>query len=190
MKAKPPDVRRIGSDPDALEAFYIEHVADIRRFIARRTSDPFHAADLTADVFLAAIEACEGYDPRRGRPGAWLVGIARNVLLADGRRRAREVQVVARVSGRALLTEDAVSRAEEIIDGQRAARDLLTGLDDLPAGERAVLELVAFDGLTVTEAAEVLGVQPGTARVRLHRARHHIREIANTPAVAHLEEIR
>jgi RNA polymerase sigma-70 factor (ECF subfamily) len=48
-------------------------------------------------------------------------------------------------------------------------------MDRLPEGERAVLELVALDELTVAEAAAATGVRPVTARVRLHRARGKLR---------------
>jgi DNA-directed RNA polymerase specialized sigma24 family protein len=47
--------------------------------------------------------------------------------------------------------------------------------DPYLAGERAVLELVALDELSVTQAAAVLGLRPVTARVRLHRARGALR---------------
>jgi DNA-directed RNA polymerase specialized sigma24 family protein len=50
------------------------------------------------------------------------------------------------------------------------------GLARLPAGERAVMELVALDGLTPTEAAEALGILPPAARMRLARARRRLRE--------------
>ena len=46
---------------------------------------------------------------------------------------------------------------------------------------RYILELVAVDELTVTDAAVALGVKPGTARVRLHRARRRLARLA--PAV-------
>ena len=45
------NVTTIGTDPDALESFYREHVWAVQRFVARRVSDPHVAADLTADVF-------------------------------------------------------------------------------------------------------------------------------------------
>lgn len=48
-------------------------------------------------------------------------------------------------------------------------------MDGLPEAERAVLELVAIDELTVAEAAAAAGVRPVTARVRLHRARCKLR---------------
>jgi RNA polymerase sigma-70 factor (ECF subfamily) len=48
-------------------------------------------------------------------------------------------------------------------------------MDCLPEAERAVLELVAIDELTVAEAAAAVGVRSGTARVRLHRARRKLR---------------
>ena len=64
----------IGTDPDALEAFYREHVEAVQRFVARRVSDPHLAADLTADVFLEAIESAAGYRSDLGPPRAWLFG--------------------------------------------------------------------------------------------------------------------
>jgi DNA-directed RNA polymerase specialized sigma24 family protein len=56
------------------------------RFVARRVADPYTAADLTADVFLAVIGSVHTYRPGKGSPVAWLYGIARNVIAADRRR--------------------------------------------------------------------------------------------------------
>jgi RNA polymerase sigma factor (sigma-70 family) len=161
----------IGHDPQAFESFYRAYVDDVLRFIARRVNDPHLAADLTADVFLAAIQAAPRYRAARGAPRAWLLGIARNVVSGERRRAAREQRAFARVEGRRLLGEDDVERLQQRIDAAREARTLYDALDQLPDSERAVLELVALDGLTVTEAAAALDIRSATARVRLHRAR-------------------
>jgi RNA polymerase sigma-70 factor (ECF subfamily) len=166
----------IGHDPLAFESFYRAHVEDVLRFIVRRVSDPHLAADLTADVFLAAIQAAPRYRAARGAPRAWLFGIARNVVSGEQRRATRERRAFARVEGRRLLGEDDVERLQERIDAAREARALYDALDLLSDGERAVLELVALDELTVTEAAAALDIRVTTARVRLHRARNAMRE--------------
>lgn len=70
-------IRAGGSDPEAFEAFYREHLEDVQRFIAGRVDDPHRAADLTADVFLAVIDPALSYHPERGEPRAWLFGIVR-----------------------------------------------------------------------------------------------------------------
>ena len=44
-----------------------------------------------------------------------------------------------------------------------------------------MLELVGIDGLSVTDAAAVLEISPGTARVRLHRARRQLAEALYLP---------
>lgn len=174
---------RIGDDPDALEAFYREHVEAVQRFVARRVADPERAADLTADTFLAAVDAAASYRGRRGAPIAWLFGIARHVLADDVRRRSREMRAVSRLGGRRPLQPDALARARERIDAERESRRLYAALDRLPAAQRAVFELVALDGLTIQEAAQALGLQPVTARVRLHRARHSMKsQLGGAPA--------
>jgi RNA polymerase sigma-70 factor (ECF subfamily) len=175
----------ISSDPVALEDFYREYVGLVEQFVVRRVADPHLAADLTADVFLAAIDAAAGYRPRRGAPVAWLFGVARNVVAAEYRRAGRERRANARVEGRRLLDEDDVERMQQRIDAAQRARELFEALGQLADGERAVLELVALDDLSVTEAAAALGVRPVTARVRLHRARTALRrQIADDDSLA------
>src|ERR1700755_3435714 len=102
----------IGHDPKAFESFYRMHVEDVLRFIARDVSDPHLAADLTADVFLAAIQAAPRYRAARGAPRAWLFGIARNVVAGELRRAARERRANARIDGRALLDADDIARMQ------------------------------------------------------------------------------
>jgi RNA polymerase sigma-70 factor (ECF subfamily) len=173
---RPNDVSRIAHEPEAFEAFYREHVEAVQRFVVRRVADPELAADLTAEVFLAAIDAAPSYRPGRGVPDAWLFGISRNVVRSEQRRSGRERRAHARVEGRRLLEPDDIVQMQDRIDAAARARELYAALDELPDGERAVLELTALDGMTPAEAASALGIRAITARVRLHRARAKLRD--------------
>ncbi|KAA1422098.1 sigma-70 family RNA polymerase sigma factor [Nocardioides humilatus] len=170
------EVALIGSDPDLLEVFYRQHVDAVKSFFARRVDDPHKVADLTADTFLAAMRAAPSFRPEKGRPGAWLTGIARNTLADAGRRQARRLRAESRIQGRRLLDEDATARIEDRIAAERYTRKLYAALDELSARDRALMELVAVDGIPVAEAAEQLGMKPGTARVRLHRSRARLQQ--------------
>jgi RNA polymerase sigma-70 factor (ECF subfamily) len=168
-------LRWIDTDPDLFEVFYREQVEDVQRFVARRVGDRERAADLTAEIFLAAIESAHRYRPRRGTPKAWLYGIARALLANDRRQRGRERAREERLRGSALLDSDDAARMDARIDAASQSRRLYSAMESLPDPERAVLELVALDELTVVETAAAIGVRPVTARVRLHRARHKLR---------------
>src|SRR5579872_6917789 len=171
-----PPVRSIGTDPAAFSAFYRAHVGEVTRFVTRRVADPQLAADLTADVFLAVIEAASRYRGSVGGPRTWLFGIARHVIAAEFRRSARERRAEALIAGRRLLDADDVDRLLAKIDAARHVRRLHEEL-------RAVPELVAVDGLTVAEAAAALGIRPVAARVRLHRARRALRPESFRPVI-------
>ncbi|MEX3107566.1 RNA polymerase sigma factor [Streptomyces sp. V2] len=167
--------RRPLSDPEVLESFYRRHVGAVTRFVARRVDDPHTVADLVAEVFLAVLDSGHTYQARLGSETAWLYGIARNVVSAEYRRVAREAERMRRVSGRRLLDADDIARLEEQLDAESPGRRALSMLGQLPDGERAVMELVAVDQLSVGEAAAALGIRQVTARVRLHRARKALR---------------
>ncbi len=165
-------------DPAAFEIFYRRHVDSVTRFMARRVADPHTVADLTAETFLAVIDSARAYRPDLGSETAWLYGIARNVVAAEARRSARQSALGGRIAGRRLLEADDIGRLEDKLDAEAAGRRTLAALEGLPEGERAVVELVAVDQLSVTEAAAALGIRKVTARVRLHRARRALRSVA------------
>ena len=180
---------RIGTDPEAFEAFYLEHLGYVSRYVVLRTTDPHTAADLTAEIFSRVIEAAGSYRRSCGPPRAWLTGIARNVVRDHARSSARQDAAYGRLGGRRLLDEDATERLVERIDAHAPGRELLAHVAGLPAGQRELVELVAVDELPLVEAAKVLGISAGTARVRWHRARRALREVLGavpgaTPAPA------
>jgi RNA polymerase sigma factor (sigma-70 family) len=171
----PEQLRWIGTNPDLFEVFYREHVEEVQRFVARRVGDRELAADLTAEIFLAAIDSAHRYRPGRASPKAWLYGIARVLVASDRRRSGRKRAGEARLGGSSLLDAEDAARIDARIDAAAQSRRLYEAMDRLPEGERAVLELVAIDELTVSEAAAAVGVRSGTARVRLYRARRRLR---------------
>lgn len=166
----------IATDPELFEIFYGEHVEDLQRFVARRVGDRERAADLTAEIFLAAIDSAHRYRSRRGTPRTWLYGIARVLVANDRRSEGRERAGRARLQGSELIEDEDQARMDARIDAASRARHLYEAMDRLSEPERAVLELVALDELTVVEAAAAAGVRPVTARVRLHRARRRLRD--------------
>lgn len=171
-------------DPEVFGEFYRRHIDEVTRFVARRTDDPHTVADLTAEVFLAVIDSAHTYRPGLGSETAWLFGISRHVVGAERRRIARESRLTGRISGQRLLESDDITRLVDKIDAERPGRQALAAMVTLPEGERAVLELIAVDQLTVTEAASALGIRQVTARVRLHRARQKLRAAAEKPSRA------
>lgn len=185
------ELRWIGTDPELFEAFYREHVEDVQRFVARRVGERERAADLTAEIFLAAIDSAKRYQPRRGAPRAWLFGIARTLLASERRQRGRELAGRSRLRGASLLDEGDSAEMDARIDAGAQSRRLYEAMDRLSETERAVLELVALDELTLAEAAAAAGVRPVTARVRLHRARRKLRaelEAASQPTPSEEEQ--
>lgn len=185
---RPPDG---GSDEELLAAattdkaafleFYDRHVEQVIAFGVRRLGDSDQVADLVAEVFLAVLRSAGSYDPRRGTARAWLYGIAANVVAGGRRRAAKEAGAYAQLSGRRLLEPDDYAELDSRLDAASAARRLSEAMARVPRADRVVLELVALDQLTVTEAAAALGIRPGAARSRLARARRRLRADLTDP---------
>ena len=160
------------------ERLYRENVEAVTAYFARRSADPHVVADLTADTFVTAITSFGSFDPGRGTARAWVFGIARHVHAAHCEAYGQQQDRLQRLAGRRDLEPDQVEELLDRIDAERAGRDLVTGLGQLPDRDRALVELVDLAGLRPKEAAAVLGVTPGAARMRLMRARAQLRRHA------------
>ena len=157
-------LRRARADTDAFGELFDRHARAVHGFIARRSGHQ-SADDLLSEVFLRAVEARARVRPHEsGSALPWLYGIARNVVRSHLRSRAAPISGVEA----AYVDWDAVDAR---VDARAAAADLRAALASLTETERDVLLLVAWEQLTVTEAAEALDISPNAARSRLHRAR-------------------
>lgn len=174
----PADLQR-GAPPsrerDAFERFYLDHVDSVVRFAASRSRSGNEVADVVAATFVRAIEHADRYEPSKGSPRAWLLGICANVHADWYRRSARERTLLERLQHQVPVTTDDLDRFEAQMAAAQQQPELRRAMADLAPNNRAVLHLVAIDGFTTKEAAEALGISYGAARVRLFRARREIR---------------
>ena len=150
----------------------------LHAYLARRAGSD--ADDLLAETWLRAYAARRTYDAARGSVRVWSFGVARHVLLAHWRR----VVDLPHDSAAHEETTDPWADVDDRLAAAAVAPALRGAIAELPAVERELLLLVAWDGLTPTEAAAVVGVPAPTARTRLFRARQRIRE--RLEAAAHV----
>jgi RNA polymerase sigma-70 factor (ECF subfamily) len=158
------------------ERVYRDCVDSVTAFFARRSTDPHEVADLTADTFVAAITSFATFDPRKGTPRAWVLGIARHIYAAHCEARTRQLDRIQRLGGRRELEPDHIAELEARIDAERSGRGLLRVLSALPEPDRAAVELVDIIGLKPSEAARALRTSSGALRMRLMRARARLRQ--------------
>lgn len=165
---------RARSDPTALAELYERHRLMVLRFAARRADGPQEVADLVSTIWLEVVASLDRFDPDRGEPAGWILGISANLCASERRRRRRERELLRRLGGRRELDQDDIARLEGEIDAATIAPRVRATLSMLSPSERAIGELVFIDGLTPTDAAMALSIRPAAARMRLSRARRRV----------------
>lgn len=155
-------------DPEAFATFYRRHLGRVVAFTLRATGDAELAADLTGEVFAAALAACMRYRPQHASAAPWLFGIAENKL-RESRRRGR-VQDAVRQRLRIApldLTDDDLERVLELAaDRQDAVRAAVAGL---PAAERVAIEARVVHERGYGEIAAELRCSESVVRQRVSR---------------------
>jgi RNA polymerase sigma factor (sigma-70 family) len=165
----------IAGDGSAFRQLYDRHAAAVHAYLSRRVGR-HESDDLLSEVWFRAYRARHGYDGRSANARPWLYGIARNVMLEHWRRRLTAGTVPAALGGL-----DPWPDVDARLDAQIALAHLRETLSRLSEDEREVLLLVVWEQLSPSEAAIALGIPPGTARSRLHRARTALREALLVP---------
>lgn len=164
-----------GGGTDLL-ALYDEALPQVYGYLLSRCGQSAVAEDLTAETFLAAVDAV-----RRPTPTAvsapWLIGVARHKLVDHWRRRARDERDLQAVAGQA---NDLTDPWDEHVD----ALQVRGVLDRLGSHHRAALTLRYLDGLPVPEVASHLDRTVHATEALLVRAKAAFRR-----AYAEQEEV-
>jgi RNA polymerase sigma-70 factor (ECF subfamily) len=153
--------------------FLETHLASVYRFARRLTGDCHAAEDLAQETLLRAWRRRERLrNPRVAR--VWLLTIANNLWRDQLRRGMRPAAQVKPLASDPPAPTDS---PEELAARQEDLRQVLTALDDLPSRQREVLYLSAYEGLTLSEIADVLGITVESAKASLSLARKKLREL-------------
>lgn len=166
------------ADEASLGAFYVRYEHRVIAFFMRSVGRGDLAADLTAETFASLVESAERYDPALGQAGAWLFGIARNLLARSRERGYVEDRARRRLGlGVLALDDEAIERIEAAAGGAEAT----LALQLLPEDQRdAVIERVVNER-GYAEIASELECSPSVVRKRVSRGlaamRNRIKEM-------------
>lgn len=150
-----------------LDAFYRENQPIVYGYLLSICGDPSLAEELTAEVFLRAVDRIHTYDPRY-KPSTWLCTIGRNLYLNHAKKQSRTVP----------LTEDLPCTSpspETLYIRREQAQAVLDAAKKLPPLSRQVLFL-RIQGMGFRAIGQALGKTESWARVTFFRAKARILE--------------
>ncbi|MEO3809532.1 RNA polymerase sigma factor [Sphaerisporangium sp. B11E5] len=158
---------------EALRTLHTRHAPWLRMRLSRRCPDDDIVDEAIQDTFLAIWNSAGRYAPSRGEPAAWMwtIAVRRLVSLLRGRGN--------RWIGSGVPLEDVQvpeGSVEDVVMLKLGHGDLATALQRLSPELRAALQATVLDGLTVREAAILLGIPQGTVKTRVMRAKARLRE--------------
>ena len=174
-------VRRMDTDLELLERWctgnkaagamlFGRHFADLYRFFERKVSG--EPDELVQETFLACVRRRDEFR-RQSSFRTFLFAVARFELYAYWRRRARDGQAI---DFSEVSLADLVTTPGTRIARKQERERLLGALRMLPLDDQLLLELHYWEGFDSARLAEIFEISPATARTRLFRARHALRE--------------
>ncbi|HLF69518.1 MAG TPA: sigma-70 family RNA polymerase sigma factor [Actinomycetota bacterium] len=156
---------RIG-DKDAFAALYREYVQTVHRFVAARVKNPQKAEDIVAETFVKALRNINRFEFRGIEFSAWLVRIARNLIMDNARSATSNLEVLQDETPEGAPEADTGDLAMAAIEAER----LRGALDQMIPDHRTVLELRFVKGYPVTEVSQLMAKSEGAVRVLQYRA--------------------
>ena len=161
-----------GGDVARLGLLFERYHRPLFDFLARMTGDRAAAEDLVQDVFVRILKYRATFQDE-GRFETWMFRIARNARTDWFKRRRNPEDVLDEAANHqcpAVATDERLAREGDVA---RLERALLMLRDD----KRELIVLARYRGMKHEAIAEVLGVEAGTVKVRIHRAMKELREI-------------
>ncbi|MFO0745475.1 MAG: RNA polymerase sigma factor [Myxococcota bacterium] len=166
--------RYADGDDAAFGALYDALAPRLATVLRRRVKDPELVAEVMQHTFLQIHRARASYI-RGASVFPWAFTIARRLVLSEFRKRKRQIET----AGDDQLVLAAVAPEATLPDRRAEAREVIQvfekALAAMPESQRVAFTLLKIDGLSLAEAAEVLGVSEMAVKLRAHRAYEALR---------------
>ena len=161
------------SDEQLLRALHDEHAQALWSYVVRLTQgDRAKAQDIVQETMLRAWRTPGVLDQSGGSARGWLFTVAKRIVIDEWRAASRRHETVTDEVPEPLARGAAVDAvAERAVDHQLVVSALRT----LSIEHREVLHECYFRGSSVAQAAETLGIPPGTVKSRTHYALRALR---------------
>jgi RNA polymerase sigma-70 factor (ECF subfamily) len=174
-------------DSEAIERLVLKYQNRIYNVILKICADPDDAAELTQETFVKIIENLAKFEGRSSFY-TWAFRIAVNLTLNYCQRNAKLVvrsldseeapyDPHATHALKELLSDESSPDPAAMAQNKEVYEIAIKAIRQLDEPQRAVIVLRDIEGMSYARIAEVLGVELGTVRSRLSRARNRLREI-------------
>lgn len=180
MPAPHPDkallVRAQGGDAQAMEALLARHELRVYRFALRMCGNEADARDVVQETLLTTFRGLANF---RGESEltTWLYQVARSFCIKQRRRRKGAPAMDAELDAlQAREVPEDTSPADHRTHARQVSSVIQAAMNLLPDDFREALVLRDVEELTAEEAADVVGIQVGALKSRLHRARMQLRK--------------
>ena len=159
--------RAQNGDAEAFGELYDHYVTMVHRYVYHRVGDRATAEDVTSETFVRALRRIDSLSFQGRDVGAWLVTIARNIVLDHVKSSRYRLEVA---------TAD-MRDADQLTDGPEDAvvahltnRELLACVQQLGSVQQECIVLRFIHGLSVSETSEIMGKKDGAIKALQHRA--------------------
>jgi len=163
--------------PGAFQHLYDRYRDRLVHFIIRKTGDPDRAQDLVQEAFIRVTRHLHRFDTSK-KFSTWVYTIASNLSKNELRNRSRSPLVLFQKlqnsfedDHRPLQFEDSSMRPDSLYRQRYLRKIVEETVDELPEHHRLVFRLRELEGKSYEEIADITGVNLGTVKSRLHRAR-------------------
>ncbi|MBN2376315.1 MAG: RNA polymerase sigma factor [Sedimentisphaerales bacterium] len=166
-------------DPDAFAQLYRRHYDGIFRYCVHRLFDRATAQDITATIFIKALENLSGFRGDEQAFARWLYRIAGNTIISHWRKESRRKKMLTEIAqsaaaSKSALTDNLTDQADEMVHRKAVLQKALFSLKPL---YQEVVTLRFFEKMTSPQIARILSCSDATVRSRLARALAKMRKI-------------
>lgn len=170
-------VLRIASgDEAALSVLYDQTNRFVHGLIRRIVLVPANAEEVTLDVYLQVWRQAAQYQESRGTVFTWLALLARSRALDRLRSEKLIQQSTWEYFSEGFELAASGASPEQLVDVQKLQVRMAAILQELPADQKAVIQLSFYEGLSHFEIAEQLQLPLGTVKTRIRSGIHKFRE--------------